>query len=277
MNCWRIKKLLSAYVDDELSSAEKAQVARHLDTCPGCRGELVQYRLLKNTLGSIQQPLPDGFTARVMSRTRLIGRQREAGEPRRWTRASSWRYALASLGVAGLTLVALLLGFNSSGETPGYHTGAAPTLAGFENPDLLDGDEKKINPELPGGYAESDPQPEHYLADHLANSEIQTATSQDLSRHVIANEALSREAEQTTAPKTEYSSDITFSMVSSSTSRPLGADVAGLPTLPVDTDSEAGAASLGLLADETDADDADPEAAEEEPFEGLSSETDDIE
>lgn len=276
MNCWRIKKLLSAYVDDELSSAEKAQVTQHLDACPACRGELAQYRLLKDALGGMQQPLPDGFTARVMSHTRLIGRQREPGETRSWSRSGSWRYALASLGVAGVTLVALLLGFNSSGETPGYHTGSAPTLAGFDNPDLLDGDEKKINPEVPGGYDESDPQPEHYLADHLANSEIQTATSQDLSRHVIANEALSREAEQAAAPKAEYSSDITFSMVSSSASRPLGADVAGLPTLPVDANSEAGAASLGLLADETDAD-SDIEAAEEEPAEGRSSENDDIE
>ena len=50
MKCRRVKRLLSDYIDDELSPSLRAEVESHLASCPDCSGERVRLaRLVKET------------------------------------------------------------------------------------------------------------------------------------------------------------------------------------------------------------------------------------
>ena len=40
MKCEKVRTRLSAFLDGELSSTERAAVARHIDRCEGCANEL---------------------------------------------------------------------------------------------------------------------------------------------------------------------------------------------------------------------------------------------
>lgn len=67
MNCERVRNLLSAYLDRELSPEESHRVRAHLVTCGGCNAEFEAEREIKETLGdlpSLEPPadfLPDLF------------------------------------------------------------------------------------------------------------------------------------------------------------------------------------------------------------------------
>lgn len=52
MNCNAAQRLLSAYVDRELSSAEMAKVRQHVYDCEACRCEEEELRYLKSILTS---------------------------------------------------------------------------------------------------------------------------------------------------------------------------------------------------------------------------------
>lgn len=61
MTCERIEDLLSAYLEGELSAAERSEVAAHLDACPECAGLV---GLMKETTAALAgfpevEPGPD--------------------------------------------------------------------------------------------------------------------------------------------------------------------------------------------------------------------------
>lgn len=58
MSCQETKRSLSQYVDDELSSPLRIAVETHLDSCPVCRAELVELRVIRNGLRQLARPLP---------------------------------------------------------------------------------------------------------------------------------------------------------------------------------------------------------------------------
>ena len=53
MLCTRVKNLLSAYCDHELTGAEMFQIRRHLDACPSCRQEHVAICRVKRLMGAL--------------------------------------------------------------------------------------------------------------------------------------------------------------------------------------------------------------------------------
>lgn len=56
---------LSAYVDDQLSPADRARVEAHLDGCAACRDSLEELRAVKSALGSLPGvPAPRSFALR---------------------------------------------------------------------------------------------------------------------------------------------------------------------------------------------------------------------
>lgn len=64
MNHRRAERLLSAYLDTELSSEEMAEVRSHLEGCPDCRAELEELRATRRLLSSLEGPdLPREFAA----------------------------------------------------------------------------------------------------------------------------------------------------------------------------------------------------------------------
>jgi Putative zinc-finger len=56
MKCSEVKSNLPLYSDDILTSAERAELDSHLDTCPLCRQSLSEFQSIKNDLRSLVRP-----------------------------------------------------------------------------------------------------------------------------------------------------------------------------------------------------------------------------
>ena len=62
------KKMISRYVDNELTPAEKKDFDSHVRSCASCREELEETRALKRLFASAQRfPAPYGFSTRVLA------------------------------------------------------------------------------------------------------------------------------------------------------------------------------------------------------------------
>lgn len=56
MNCFRVQSLLSAYVDQELSTEDRRIMRAHLFKCPECSREMESLILVKNLMGRLSAP-----------------------------------------------------------------------------------------------------------------------------------------------------------------------------------------------------------------------------
>lgn len=66
LDCDKVRELLSAFVDEELTAEEKSEVSEHLQSCSECRRERDSYYRLRNRLRSgEEEPLPAEFSARL--------------------------------------------------------------------------------------------------------------------------------------------------------------------------------------------------------------------
>ena len=128
----RLRELLSAYVDGQVSASEASRVQEHLAACAECRRELEALRATVSLLRSLPQVQP--------SRSFALA---EAPEPadRRWPVA--WG-ARAAMSVAGLVLATLLVG-DAVGLVR-QATGREPSLAAMEAEVVV---EKEVIKEVP--------------------------------------------------------------------------------------------------------------------------------
>jgi len=247
MRCWRAKGLFSAYLDDELRGRELDAFSAHLDGCPGCRRALAELRALKEVVGSVSYRLPDGFYQAVHSHSRLADLVTERFRSRSEARSVRLNIRLV-LVAASVVIIAVgvgLLGFNNPAGT------ASPTV--FDLPRLTD----RVTDSAPAPAAETEGEPdkvaeavaetvrkesgpEGYLSEHMAATEVSRSSTEELSRHVLADEALSRAADI----PVEISTGARFSLVSAGS--PIPDAAAGLPDLPAgdaaDADAEVPAA-----------------------------------
>jgi anti-sigma factor RsiW len=68
MKCRHAKKMISPYVDDELSPRRKRDFESHIRSCASCRDGLQEARALHLLFSSAERfPAPYGFAARVMA------------------------------------------------------------------------------------------------------------------------------------------------------------------------------------------------------------------
>jgi anti-sigma factor RsiW len=135
MNCSDVRKKLAAFSDGGLEAKAKELVSRHLDSCPGCREELVQLQRLDSELDRFAAVEPEPyFSTRV--RQRIAARQAHRRSP--W-----FSRVLVPTGAAVVMLLAAVAGTHlgqslySRGplSTPQNTTVASTTSA----LDLLDG------------------------------------------------------------------------------------------------------------------------------------------
>ena len=69
MNCDTIKELLWAYLENETTAEETAEIEEHLEGCAACREELAQQKELKNALASLpDEELPEGYHTELMQK-----------------------------------------------------------------------------------------------------------------------------------------------------------------------------------------------------------------
>ena len=63
-----VKKMISQYVDDDLTPEEKKDFDAHIRSCASCREELEEARALRRLFASAQRfPAPYGFPTRVLA------------------------------------------------------------------------------------------------------------------------------------------------------------------------------------------------------------------
>ena len=69
MNCEQALRQIFAYVDHELSEAERAAMQEHLHTCKSCFSRTEFERLLKSKVGALRD---DKATTRVSERVKAL-------------------------------------------------------------------------------------------------------------------------------------------------------------------------------------------------------------
>lgn len=134
----RQRAQLSAYLDGELSQAERADLERHVPTCAECRAELAELRRVRTLLGALPAPaaprsfaLPTGATG-VSDRPPAARRASAASPPSAWSRAAQWVGGVAASVGLFLLLGSALLGVLSTGHPSGGNSAAssAPIASG---------------------------------------------------------------------------------------------------------------------------------------------------
>ena len=99
MKCKETRKVLSRYLDQELSSTETSSIEEHLAGCLDCRTELETQQRLWTLLGSVEPVRAPNLLAAVEARL---------SEPRGWLsvlaglRLRSFAYATATVALVGL-------------------------------------------------------------------------------------------------------------------------------------------------------------------------------
>lgn len=119
---------LRAFVDDELDTGRRAAVARHLDRCPSCRGEVAEERRLRSRLRAMAPPPPaPGLEDRIAVSAAAAARR----PPARPATARGALAVAAGLGLAGVVVIAgtYVVGSNLGGVAEGQRASLA---AGWE-------------------------------------------------------------------------------------------------------------------------------------------------
>ncbi|MCL4558535.1 MAG: zf-HC2 domain-containing protein [Deltaproteobacteria bacterium] len=68
MRCSKARKLLSPYIDDELTAVQKGLIESHIKDCVRCGSRLEALRGIQSSFARLERPAaPYGFATRVMS------------------------------------------------------------------------------------------------------------------------------------------------------------------------------------------------------------------
>ncbi|HEV7503267.1 MAG TPA: zf-HC2 domain-containing protein, partial [Vicinamibacteria bacterium] len=86
---------LSAFLDGELSTADRAQVESHLRECPACAHELEELAAVDAFAREVPVPAPDGYFEELPARVRARVRR-----PARIPRPALWAVAAAAAVMA---------------------------------------------------------------------------------------------------------------------------------------------------------------------------------
>lgn len=120
MNCSQIEKLISAYIDLELSASESLSVRKHLLNCKSCHEKLEVEKSMKLCLGSLAVIEPNfELQSQVMSKVMDSG----------WTKRSI-NHAVAMVAMtacASALIVAVVISFvDKSGQPVAQEVHASP-------------------------------------------------------------------------------------------------------------------------------------------------------
>lgn len=104
-SCKEFEPLISAFLDGELSEADRAETAAHLAACPACQKYYDDLVAIHDALEQMEEaPVPEGFAGTVMARVRATPQEREESRVivlprwRRWAALAAC-CALVALGV----------------------------------------------------------------------------------------------------------------------------------------------------------------------------------
>ena len=67
MTCREVVELMTDYLEDALSRADRARFEEHIAGCDGCRGYLAELRTTRRVLGKLaDEPIPEHLEAELM-------------------------------------------------------------------------------------------------------------------------------------------------------------------------------------------------------------------
>lgn len=139
MRCRQAKKLLSPYLDGELSEQEKVALEEHLQDCFACQAELESLRKLSEGLKGIyrQVKAPPDFLDRVMARiAELESQENHRPIEGKAKGGGRWRkFALAAAFAASLGLVTIQYGRAGTGS--GVPTWPGPDKVAVQNTTVI--------------------------------------------------------------------------------------------------------------------------------------------
>src|SRR5215467_1932476 len=97
MQCQESKKILDAYVDDEVDVVQSAAFEEHLAGCPECAQTLESRRALKDAMqnANLRYAAPPELVKSVRQQLRLP--EEKSAVPRwNWFRSAAWGFAAAT-------------------------------------------------------------------------------------------------------------------------------------------------------------------------------------
>jgi anti-sigma factor RsiW len=67
MTCREVVELMTDYLEDALSSADRAKFEEHIAGCDGCSAYLAELRTTRRVLGKLaEEPIPEHVEAELM-------------------------------------------------------------------------------------------------------------------------------------------------------------------------------------------------------------------
>lgn len=149
MNCRKAQRLLSAYIDSELTGTEMIYVRNHIYTCDNCNREYKSLLAVKRSLGvmSLKVPLSDNFAAMICSKTEIesLPKQRKNFIPSQINIIPTiikFRFAMISIGII---CIFLLIGSSTINTTNVRQTGYNVNMMSSLIDEQLDNSKKNDN------------------------------------------------------------------------------------------------------------------------------------
>lgn len=105
--CEYYQELISRMLDDDLSKAERDELAEHVKRCPDCAAVYVAFRSLSENIGGELEEVPEDLHEKIMSdarREHLRVRNRAATASRRWHYVLTAAACLVLIVAGGLSL-----------------------------------------------------------------------------------------------------------------------------------------------------------------------------
>jgi putative zinc finger protein len=99
-----VTERLSAYMDEELGEADRAQVDAHLRGCPACARHLEELRAVDAAARALPLEVPDGYFEAFSGRVR---RRLAPAGPRRRLYAPAWTFRVGAAAAAAVVLALL--------------------------------------------------------------------------------------------------------------------------------------------------------------------------
>ena len=114
MNCEECRKAFSQYLDEMLTSEERAAIEGHLGACPGCERELAMWRRTLDAVRELpRRSAPSGFASGVAERIRGESSAAARATPRFRRRVIVLRWAAAAAVLLLVFCAAFTLGRHS--------------------------------------------------------------------------------------------------------------------------------------------------------------------
>ncbi len=112
-SCEEMELLMNLYLDNLLPSEESRLVEEHLKECQACRETFQQLSAIKDALGQLEEPLPEGLHERILDYVEkngpvsvpAVSADPKIIRPRRWLRTLTAVAACAVIAVAAIRFV----------------------------------------------------------------------------------------------------------------------------------------------------------------------------